>query len=300
MARDDRTCLVPQVEQGLDVILAAVADASPVGRPRRLAALLELERRSGILRNLRTAKETAETLWLQLRDTASGDVHALCLCVAALETLACSPKIIDAEARLKLQPNPRLARGPSEFIADAIVHELIEAVTTPKIAPRLMQRCMIALLRIGAARPEMQRPGLGSAIGLTLREGNSQCRKVALELLAQSKVSVGSQEGLQICRSFRKDADHVVRAAAIMSLQAWRPMEATMLEDAVSSLSDDIAEVREQALVWLGNIAIDNRSFHFPKSKKTEVKLTDSCFMQVRAAAPPPSSSLSSPLLQPS
>eukprot|EP00960_Hanusia_phi_P014146 415982-Hanusia_phi.AAC.1 len=264
--------VILQVEQGLDAILAAVADASPVARPRRLAALLELERRSGILRNLRTAKETAETLWLQLRETGSGDVHALCLCVAALETLACSRKIIEAEARM--------GRSQPESIADIIVHELVGAVTTPRVSWRLMQRCMIALLRIGAARPEMPRPGLSAAISVSLREGNSQCRRVSLELLAQCKGSVGNQEGLQICRSFRKDADYVVRAAALKSLQAWRPMQACMFEEAVSSLNDDIAEVREEALGWLGNIAMDNRSFLFPKSKKSEVKLTDSCFMQ--------------------
>jgi hypothetical protein len=223
----------------------------------------------------------------QLRECSTSDSHIQCLVIAVLEVLACSKALLVAGSQHTPHRREHDAVAPST-LATEVVQDLVETASDPRGPERVVQRCLLALLRIGQAQPRQARPGLGPLIALTLREGNGACRALCLELIAQSKVSVGGQPGRDVVGAFLHDSAHVVRVACLRALQSWRPVPLEMYGQAVAALSDDNALVRQEAVVVVGLVAVDHaeplQQGASAAAGGAAVRIADSCFMQVCGA----------------
>lgn len=231
----------PGVEQGLTSLLDD-ATGTNGDRSRQLAALIELERRTRLVKGFPRAHHLLNVFKEQLRESCSGDSHAQCVHISsvgisALEILACSKALYNTDATASI------------CIATTVIKDLIETASTPRVPMRVIQRCLLSLLRIFQARPSVVRPGLGTLIAQTLRDGSSACRALSLELIAQSKVAVAGQDGRAVVCAFGRDASAHVRVAALRALHAWRPLPIETYPAITQSLADDNALVRKEAVL---------------------------------------------------
>jgi hypothetical protein len=270
----------PWVEHGLVALLEA-GTGTNVDRSQQLSALLELERRCKLVKGLARANDILQVLKLQLREPVTMHSHVQCVSIAAMEILACSKALAQTESHA--------GKGSGESIAAEIVQDFIETASTPRAPVRVVQRCLLALLRVGEARPSLPRPGLAALVGLILHESTAACRSICIDLIAQSKVAVGGQDGRDVVYAFRNDSSHSVRAGVLQALcSAWRPVPADMFRAAVQALSDDNACVRKEAVKLMAMIAKDNPEPLLDTmsagSARQSVRLPDACFMQLCGA----------------
>jgi len=208
--------------RGLDQLLEEASARGTAARPQRLAALLELSRRAGELRRGADALRTADVLLAQLRD-ATADAHVQSAALAALEPMACSAPLaaaLAAEARsaggtqegvaeliareahrpsLPPPPTCRGSRPPLPPTPALLTKQLLTTTTTPPphqvcdaagasdTPPRVLDRALLLLLRAGAARPALPRPGLPALLAAALRAGGARARALALSAAAQAR-----------------------------------------------------------------------------------------------------------------
>ena len=150
----------------------------------------------------RDAGCNAQVLRHQLRDCATADSHVQCIVVAALEVLACSKALFDADdpppthtsqpldamgrreggteggkgegteggteggtERGTEEANKKKKMTHSSLVAE-VLQDLIETGSTPRAPERVVQRCLLALLRIGQARPWQVLTGVSLSVSL--------------------------------------------------------------------------------------------------------------------------------------
>ena len=151
----DRCVRVHADALGLGALLDG-ASAAGKDRAQRLSALLELQRRcaSPPVATRGCARQVLEALKVHLRQHGAVDAHAQCICVGALENLACAMGLADESGA-----------GGDETVSGDIVQEVIETASKlparagASAEVRVVERCLLALLRIGEARPALPRPG---------------------------------------------------------------------------------------------------------------------------------------------